>query len=529
MAALQCEFCGGKLITKAGGICECDSCGMEFDREWVKQKIQEIKGTVKVEGTVEVKGTVKLDGPVEVKGGVNAESLLKRGWMALEDGDWENAKKYFDDALNLNAESAEAYLGKLMAELQVKTREELKEQAEPFDQRNDFQKAIRFGDTTIVEFLNRTITYIKCRNEKIAAEKAEVSKRKKEELKPIRDRIKPVQHLIDAGGSNCVAVNTKGKVLAISDQDQYDRWTDIVAVSANSSHTVGLRANGTVVAWGWDAFGMCDVSGWTDIVAISAGGSHTVGLKSDGTVVATKYKGDRYSGQCDVSEWKDIVAVSAGSVHTVGLKSNGTVVAVGEKYNGQCDVSGWTDIVAISAGSIGTLGLKADGTTVTTSSYHPTSDWTDIVAIDARRDVPVGLKSNGTVVFADMYTNWDLSGWTDIVAVSTGISHVVGLKSDGTMVAEGKIRDNKIPGKMFNWRLFTSSDTVEQEYREEATRRREEAKRKKEEEERRKKEKEEREKQMAAWRESGRCQHCGGVLKGFFGKKCSVCEKPKDY
>lgn len=28
MAALQCEFCGGKLITKAGGICECDSCGI---------------------------------------------------------------------------------------------------------------------------------------------------------------------------------------------------------------------------------------------------------------------------------------------------------------------------------------------------------------------------------------------------------------------------------------------------------------------------------------------------------------------
>ena len=55
---LQCEICGGKLIGKAGGIYECDSCGMEYDTTWVKEKIQQIQGTVKVEGTVEVTGKV---------------------------------------------------------------------------------------------------------------------------------------------------------------------------------------------------------------------------------------------------------------------------------------------------------------------------------------------------------------------------------------------------------------------------------------------------------------------------------------
>ena len=44
-------------------------------------------------------------------------------------------------------------------------------------------------------------------------------------------------------------------------------------------------------------------SGCTDIVAISAGSYHTVGLKSDGTVVAT---GANYSGECDVKNWKNI-------------------------------------------------------------------------------------------------------------------------------------------------------------------------------------------------------------------------------
>ena len=80
---------------------------------------------------------------------------------------------------------------------------------------------------------------------------------------------------------------------------------------------------------------------WTDIVAISAGYSHTVGLKSDGTVVAV---GKNADGQCNVSEWTDIVAISAGSIHTVGLKSDGTVVVVGWNVHGLGNVSGWTDI-----------------------------------------------------------------------------------------------------------------------------------------------------------------------------------------
>ena len=73
-------------------------------------------------------------------------------------------------------------------------------------------------------------------------------------------------------------------------------------------------------------------------MAISAGLYHTVGLKADGTVVAV---GSNRYGPCDVSGWKDIVAISAGDSHTVGLKADGTVAAVGSNKYGQCDVSGW--------------------------------------------------------------------------------------------------------------------------------------------------------------------------------------------
>lgn len=142
-AKLQCEICGGKLIGKPGGVFECEYCGTEYSTEWAKAKIQEIKGTVKVEGTVEVKGSVQVEGTA------NAQSLVKRGNLALEDGKWDDAEKYFDEALNADPENAEAYLGKLMADLKVCRCEDLKKQALPFDENGNYKKAIRFGDETL--------------------------------------------------------------------------------------------------------------------------------------------------------------------------------------------------------------------------------------------------------------------------------------------------------------------------------------------------------------------------------------------
>ncbi len=49
-------------------------------------------------------------------GGTNAVALLKRGNMALEDGEWEKADGFFEEVLNLDAECAEAYVGKFLAE-----------------------------------------------------------------------------------------------------------------------------------------------------------------------------------------------------------------------------------------------------------------------------------------------------------------------------------------------------------------------------------------------------------------------------
>ena len=406
---------------KPGGIFECDSCGMEYSTEWAKQKNQEIKGTVRVEGTVEVTGKVQLDGPVKVEGGINFESLLRRGYLALEHENWKDADSFFDNALNYDAQCGEAYLGKLMAQLKVSQRTDLANRCEPINCWINYGMAIRFGSDALKAELAGYTSQIE-----------NAQKKKREFLAKRRAKYRPFHGIICSG----------------------------------VSHVVGVKTNGTVVTTGNNDSRQCNVSGWEDIAAVCAGRYHTAGLKTDGTVVATKipfynrsHEQINYS-QCDVGDWKDIVAISAGDLHTVGLKSDGTVVATGSNSYGQCNVSGWKEIVAISAGSCHTVGLESDGTVVAVGEepflHFPyegcyVSSWKDIVAISAKNNFTVGLKSDGTVVTTD--SKYNVSGWSDIVS----ISGTIGLKSDGTIITMAGQND------IIDWKLFQNWETIKEE------------------------------------------------------------------
>ena len=103
-------------------------------------------------------------------GNPTANSLVKRAFIFLEDGDWSSADEYCEKALDIDPENAQAYLGKLMAELQVARKDDLKNQAQPFDGRNNFQKAVRFGSEQLRTELFDDIRYIKERNEQARIE-----------------------------------------------------------------------------------------------------------------------------------------------------------------------------------------------------------------------------------------------------------------------------------------------------------------------------------------------------------------------
>lgn len=90
--------------------------------------------------------------------------LIKRAYMCLEDGEWNKADDFCEQALNIDPENALAYVGKLMALLQVHDREELKNQPEPFSGNNDYKKAVRFADEELKKELQGYITSIEYRN-----------------------------------------------------------------------------------------------------------------------------------------------------------------------------------------------------------------------------------------------------------------------------------------------------------------------------------------------------------------------------
>lgn len=75
-----------------------------------------------------------------------AASLLRRALLFLEDGDWNSADEYCEKVLDLEPECAEAYVGKLMAELHVPRPEQLGNYEWPLDGLDSYRKAVRFAN-----------------------------------------------------------------------------------------------------------------------------------------------------------------------------------------------------------------------------------------------------------------------------------------------------------------------------------------------------------------------------------------------
>ena len=98
-------------------------------------------------------------------GNANEESLLKRAFMFLEDGDWDSADEYCEKVLDIDPENARAYLGKLMAECRACRMEDLQNCEQPFDGSGNYEKVLRFADPKLIETLKGYIAHINERNE----------------------------------------------------------------------------------------------------------------------------------------------------------------------------------------------------------------------------------------------------------------------------------------------------------------------------------------------------------------------------
>lgn len=114
-----------------------------------------------------VKETVVVSG-----GSVAVEPLLKRAFMFLEDGNWQEADTYCEKVLDQDPENAQAYLGKMMAQLHITAKEELPNCATELAQNDNYQKALRFADDALHTMLTEANEQIWRRNAKAVYDRA---------------------------------------------------------------------------------------------------------------------------------------------------------------------------------------------------------------------------------------------------------------------------------------------------------------------------------------------------------------------
>lgn len=163
-------------------------------------------------------------------------------------------------------------------------------------------------------------------------------------------------------------------------------------------HSLAVRANGTVAAWGRNNYGQCTVPEPNeDFVAVAAGEEHSLGVKSDGTIVAW---GRNSEGQCNIpAPNADFVAVDGGFRHSLGVKSDGSVVGWGSNTFSECiALEPNTGFTAVACGRYHGVGLRASPT----SGVAPA--WRDDVAGDGmlriRSLAPNPVTRSAVITFA---------------------------------------------------------------------------------------------------------------------------------
>jgi alpha-tubulin suppressor-like RCC1 family protein len=229
-----------------------------------------------------------------------------------------------------------------------------------------------------------------------------------------------------------------------------------VEVRAGYSFSLARKSDGTVWAWGANYSGQLGqgflnsnpqgtaspVAGLTNVTAISAGGGHSLALRSDGTVWAwgANYAGQLGNGLANGADvptatrvvgLTNVIGIAAGNSHSIAVRSDGTVWAWGAQDVGQTgrgivsqtgtatavQVAGLSGIVSVAAGNDNSYALRGDGTL-----YGWGDNRTAQVGAGVRGDRPEAVQTVGL---------------TAITSVAAGNSFSMAVRSDGTLWAWG--------------------------------------------------------------------------------------------
>ena len=66
-----------------------------------------------------------------------------------------------------------------------------------------------------------------------------------------------------------------------------EKWSSILKISSGLNHIAGLRPDGTVLSFGSNTYGQCNVESWKNVKELKAGANYTIGITDDEEMLVT--------------------------------------------------------------------------------------------------------------------------------------------------------------------------------------------------------------------------------------------------
>ena len=236
----------------------------------------------------------------------------------------------------------------------------------------------------------------------------------------------------------------------------------------NSSAFAALRADGSVVTWGWSNYGgnssavATKLDGTIDVTQVFSTATAFAALRADGSVVtwgSSFYGGDSSAVAAKVDGTIDVTQVFASFGAFAALRADGSVVTWGGNGGNSSAVAtkldGTIDVTQVFSNNDSFAALRADGSVVTwgdvsfggnSSAVATQLDGTiDVTQVFSTQAAFAALRADGSVVTWGFSGNGGnssavaakLDGTIDVTQVASTYEAFAALRADGSVVTWG--------------------------------------------------------------------------------------------